>query len=140
VEPDLALLVLRGWLPAADGLRPDLALGWPDGMSEAPVTIEGVAIPPSDGRGGQPIEVDAGGETHLAIAGIDIALVDARLPYRVLPYPLRADGNAEPGLPLPPRRIAIDAGSHLSYAIQWFAFAAITLVGTTILLRKERTR
>ena len=138
VEPDLALLVLRGWLPAADGLRADLALGWPSGVPRIPVTVEGVVIPPSEGRGGQPVDVEAAGGTHLAIAGIDIPLVADRLPYRVLAYPLRADDDDRPGLPRPPREIALDAGSHLSYAIQWFAFAAIALVGTAILLRKER--
>lgn len=138
VAPDVALLVLRGWLPAADGLRADLELGWPSGVPEGPVTVEGVVIPPSEGRGGQPVDVESAGGTHAAIAAIDIRLVDDRLPYRVVAYPLRADDDGREGLPLPPREIALDAGSHLSYAIQWFAFAAITLVGTTILLRKER--
>src|SRR6266487_35375 len=36
--------------------------------------------------------------------------------------------------PLP----ALDNGPHLSYAIQWFSFAVIALVGTAVLIRRGR--
>lgn len=44
--------------------------------------------------------------------------------------------STTPATPLPPERPEIDPGPHLGYAIQWFSFALITLVGYTALLRK----
>ncbi len=135
-----ALLVLRGWLPAADGLRADLAAGWPAGwMDTASVTVEGLLLPPRPGRGGEPLAVESAGRTHLAIAGADIELIARELPWEVAPFVLLAssEGTGAPGLG-PPPEIDRGEGPHLSYAIQWFSFAAISLVGTGLLLRKER--
>jgi surfeit locus 1 family protein len=42
------------------------------------------------------------------------------------------------GLPRRWPRPALDNGPHLSYAIQWFSFALIALVGTAVLLRRSR--
>jgi cytochrome oxidase assembly protein ShyY1 len=39
-------------------------------------------------------------------------------------------------IPLP----ALDEGPHKSYAVQWFAFAAIALIGTAAVVRGEWTR
>jgi cytochrome oxidase assembly protein ShyY1 len=33
---------------------------------------------------------------------------------------------------------ALDDGPHLSYAIQWFSFAAIALVGSYVVVRRGR--
>jgi surfeit locus 1 family protein len=50
---------------------------------------------------------------------------------------LRQSGIAAPrGLPRRWPGPALDDGPHLSYAIQWFSFAVIIVVGTTALLRK----
>jgi surfeit locus 1 family protein len=38
---------------------------------------------------------------------------------------------------LPPP--ALDEGPHLSYAIQWFSFAAIALIGGTAVALRSRT-
>jgi hypothetical protein len=39
-------------------------------------------------------------------------------------------------IPLP----SLDEGPHRSYAVQWFAFAAIALIGTGAVARKEWSR
>jgi surfeit locus 1 family protein len=59
-----------------------------------------------------------------------------------MPYPI-ADvyivQSPDPALPQSPRRIeppALDDGPHLSYAIQWFAFAVIAIVGAAALVGK----
>jgi surfeit locus 1 family protein len=90
---------------------------------------------PGDGRLGQ-------------LARADIGRLDAQVPYDLLPAYVQlarstppepaADPSATSG---PPPLIALgppelDEGPHLSYAIQWFIFAAIALVGYPILLRK----
>lgn len=110
-----AALVNRGWTYAPDGMTADLApLAEPERA-----TVEGVLLPPA-GR---------------------LAVVPESLPVGYPLFPLllrRTEGTGEmpAGLVpagLPPR----DAGPHLSYAIQWFAFAAIALVGGVILARRR---
>jgi surfeit locus 1 family protein len=50
---------------------------------------------------------------------------------------LRETGTAAPrGLPRRWPAPALDDGPHLSYAVQWFSFAIIIVVGTGALLRK----
>ncbi len=67
------------------------------------------------------------------------ALADS-LPYPVLPFVVQlvpADSRGTGPTPLRWRALAPDNGPHLSYAIQWFSFAVIVLVGTTLLLKKQ---
>ncbi len=143
------VMVLRGWLPAPDGLRPDLASGWSDPPGPAedpanprrealpPATVQGVFVSSRDGRGGQPLRAEIAGARHLAIAGLDLALIREQTALAPTPHVLRAD-DPPPGATLrPARALETDAGPHLSYAIQWFAFAVIGLGGTAILLRSS---
>jgi surfeit locus 1 family protein len=63
------------------------------------------------------------------------------LPYPVLPVLVQLDDTAA-AHPVGLRRWrppALDNGPHLSYAIQWFCFALIVVVGTVALLRKTVT-
>lgn len=67
------------------------------------------------------------------------ALADS-LPYPVLPFVVQLVPTDSPGglpTPLRWRARAPDNGPHLSYAIQWFSFAVIVLVGTVFLLRRQ---
>ena len=62
------------------------------------------------------------------------------LPYPVLPFVVQlvpADSRGADATPLRWRALAPDNGPHLSYAIQWFSFAVIVLVGTVFLLRRQ---
>lgn len=139
------VMVLRGWLPAPDGLRPDLASGWPnppdlaDPREEArtPEVVEGVFVSSRDGRGGQPLRAEIAGTRHLAIAGLDLALIREQTALDPTPHVVRADDPPSGGVLRPARALETDAGPHLSYAIQWFAFAVIGLGGTAILLRSS---
>jgi surfeit locus 1 family protein len=66
------------------------------------------------------------------------------LPYPVSPlYLVATDADTtkpvvERVVRLPPP--ALDEGPHLSYAIQWFAFAAIALIGGTAVAVRGRTQ
>ena len=54
-----------------------------------------------------------------------------------VPFILQESGTAAPrGLPRRWPAPVLDDGPHLSYAIQWFSFAVIIVVGTIALLRK----
>ncbi|MXW68112.1 MAG: SURF1 family protein [Gemmatimonadales bacterium] len=136
------VMVLRGWLPAPDGLRPDLASGWtePPGDARASAAVEGVLVSSRDGRGGQPLQTEIAGAQHLAIAGLDLALIREQTALEPTPHVLRADDPPLGGALRPARALETDSGPHLSYAIQWFAFAVIGLGGTAILLRSSGDR
>ncbi len=105
-----AVLVDRGWVPSPDAFHVDQALyREPD-----TVTVTGIALIPPRGRG----DVD--------VKGFLPFVIQLETPERARGLPRR--------WPAP----AFDNGPHLSYAIQWFSFAVIALVGTAVLIRKGR--
>jgi surfeit locus 1 family protein len=130
---DSAVLVLRGFVPSADAVRADL-----DPLREpGRVRVRGLAMPIPSG-GGQPIEHDG----RTTWARLDLAALRDRLPYPVLPVLLRQSPDG--GLPASPRRLPppeLSEGPHLSYAIQWFAFAAMAVAfGVLVVGRSGRGR
>jgi cytochrome oxidase assembly protein ShyY1 len=62
----------------------------------------------------------------------------------LLPYPVHSlylvarDSAAGDSVPVRLEPPVLSDGPHLSYAIQWFAFAAIALVGAAAVIRRER--
>jgi surfeit locus 1 family protein len=106
------VLVDRGWVPSADAFHVDHALyREPD-----TVTVSGIAVVPPRGRG------------DVSVAGF-------------LPFVIQLESPDPPPARGLPRRWpppVFDNGPHLSYAIQWFSFALIALVGTAVLIRKDR--
>ena len=118
-----AVLVDRGWAPSPDAYHIDQrAYREPD---TADVVGIGMAAP--RGRG-----------------DVDPARLRDSLPYPLLPFviqllpPVTArDRPLPPGLvrwPLPD----LGDGPHLFYAIQWFSFAVIIVVGSVALVQKQR--
>ncbi|MGH7613175.1 MAG: SURF1 family protein [Gemmatimonadales bacterium] len=67
------------------------------------------------------------------------ALADS-VPYPILPFVVQlvpADSRGASPTPLRWRAVTPDNGPHLAYAIQWFSFAVIVVVGTGFLLRRQ---
>lgn len=130
------LLVNRGWAPAPDGATPPQLPAPPAGV----VTVEGILqqVPVTQDRGGR--SVSARGDT--TYRRLDLAVVRARLGRPVLPMYLQVLGDtgaaarAARTLPVAVPPPPLDEGSHLGYAIQWFSFALIGIIGLTILLRR----
>jgi len=127
------VLVNRGWVYAADGMSVDLAV-WTEGDTGV---VAGFVETYTHGVG--PVS------TPSAVRGVRRLTADsiaARLPYPIAPVlVVQQDTATASGVTHPVR---IDAptlaeGSHRSYAIQWFAFAIITVIGTLAVIRKERT-
>jgi surfeit locus 1 family protein len=116
-----AVFVDRGWVPSPDARHVDLAR-WREPDT---AWIAGLGLPAPRDRGDVRPDV----------------LADS-LPYAVLPFVVQLLPTDSPRTrPAPLRWPAPEpgAGPHLSYAIQWFSFAAIIVVGTIVLLRKLTT-
>lgn len=140
-----AVLVNRGWLPAPDAATVDL-----DPVRiEGAVRVEGVLVPFPD------VDLDTepdGFQTRWF--RVDGRAIRSQYPYSVAPLYLvatsrpapvgtgtssgagadsaRTPGDAAGPAPLEPP--TVEPGPHLSYAIQWFSFAAIFLIGWIVLL------
>jgi surfeit locus 1 family protein len=125
-----AVLVDRGWIPVQPPQQPVPAEAAPP---EGDVQIVGVVLP---GGGGGTAEAVGG---LIQLTRINLDLMQDRVPYDLYPVFVRLLSQAPAqsgGLPRPIPPPELDNGPHLSYAIQWFAFTAIGLIGWPILLRK----
>ena len=115
-----AVLVDRGFVPSPDAYHVDqAAFREPDSAS-----VVGLALTAPRGRG-----------------DVDPATLGDSLPYPLLPVvvqALPADSPAARARDFPRRWPVpqLTDGPHLSYAIQWFSFAVIIVVGSVALLRK----
>jgi surfeit locus 1 family protein len=73
---------------------------------------------------------------------VNVHEIDARMPEHNLlglALLLEEQSPTQPGdLPEPAPLPELDEGPHLSYAIQWFTFATIALVGYVVLSRRDR--
>jgi surfeit locus 1 family protein len=125
---DTAVLVERGFLPSPDAatLPPEAASLDEPGLQ----SVRGVALPlTAAGDSGGPL-AHAGRTTWKRL---DLAALRARLPYPILDVAIRqAPDSGLPQMPLRRDPPSLDEGPHLSYAIQWFAFAAIAVVFAAI--------
>ena len=134
-----AVVVNRGWVPVTDprGEVPDDARA-PEGAVE----IEGLVFPTQErGRFGPRDPQD---EELESLARADVERLQAQVDPDLYPayVQLREQQPAQQGeLPVlldPPE---LDEGPHLSYAVQWFIFSTIALVGYPLVLRRvARTR
>ena len=128
----VGVLVVRGFVPSADAVT----------VSSVPtaeggnVTIRGVALPLGEREDdGAVLERPGAGTTW---KGLDRSAIEARLGYPVAAvYVMQAPDSAAPASPRRMEPPAFDDGPHLSYAIQWFAFAVIALVGAAALLGRR---
>lgn len=124
-----AVLVNRGFLPT-----PDAVTAQTDSVREfGRVRVNGTALTVPSGSGA-PLE--RGG--HTTWARLDREALGLRMPYQIAPLYIRQ--SPDTGLPRFPRRLEplpIDDGPHLSYAIQWFAFAVMTIGFGVVILKTK---
>ncbi len=131
-----AVLVNRGWAPSPDGATVDRAAFAEPGAREVVGLLQEI---PATGDRGQPAAA-AGRDT--TFRRLDLAAVRARAAYPVLPLyvqqlPDSAAPRRRPPFRVPPPELG--EGPHLGYAVQWFSFALIAVVGFVIVaLRAQR--
>lgn len=128
---DTAVLVDRGWVYSPDGSTID-ASKWHDRDSVFTGYVE--ELPSSGGA--------TFTERPNVVARLSYDVVAKALPYPVLPVYVVALPGAD--TTQAPDRIArliippLDEGPHFSYAMQWFGFAVVALVGAGFVIRQTR--
>jgi surfeit locus 1 family protein len=132
----LAVLVDRGWLPL-ERSSPEARRAYAAEPGE--VVVQGVARRSQDTAGGPQDPPLAAGQTRRdAWFRVDIQQIEQQTGYTLLP--VFVEQQPAPGDPPLPRRVPtadLGEGSHLSYTIQWFSFAAILLVGYVAFVYKR---
>lgn len=126
-----ALLVDRGWIPAAEVEAADL-----DQYDLAgPQNISGVIqLSQTLDRGRETILQGRQQEWYR----IDIEAIDQQMPYDLLPFYLLESPGADFQDDLPYRitmEVDLSEGPHLGYAIQWFLFSTVLALGYLYFVR-----
>ncbi|MDK1019674.1 MAG: SURF1 family protein [Actinomycetota bacterium] len=130
------LIVVRGLVPPdtsgppADGFAP----------SGGPVTVTGRI---DDGEEPSSIAELEPADGHLtSLSRLDLSFIDVWVEGDVMAITLILEGTTPPnpeGIPLPIPPPELSEGSHLGYAVQWFAFAAIASIGVGVLVWRAGT-
>lgn len=138
----VAVLVDRGWIPAAGNERPE---NWRRYDVMGPVEVHGVirAGQQSVGRSGivegTSLPADQGSDFFVFI---DPELIGQHLPYPLLDFYIQAeageDGDSAP-LAMAPH-LELNNGPHLGYALQWFGFSGVLIVGYPLFVRRREER
>jgi surfeit locus 1 family protein len=125
-ERDGALLVDRGWVPFEYDTAPVRAAAPRAGL----VRVEGILVPSQHGG------TQAQGRT----TAVDVVRLAKARGVDAVPYYLVLARQDPPQLGELPVRVPVPgvggAPPHLSYAIQWFSFATIGIVGYAFVLRR----
>ena len=136
---DTAVLVNRGWVYAADAMTVDFTR-W---IEPRDASVTGYVLEITRGARGS---VSAASSPRV-FRHLDYDSLTKRLPYPISPYMLVATETRTSASPTPlardstPARLPaplMDEGPHLGYAIQWFSFAVIALVGAGVAVRGDR--
>lgn len=127
---DTLVIVSRGWVYSPDAAEVERAR-W---RERDPVALEGYAVPlPADG----PL---APADSLKPLRSLNRAALSARLGRPVASALVVMTSDSAPRADSVPRRLgrpSLVPGNHQSYAIQWFAFAAIAVVGGVLLFRRS---
>lgn len=132
------VLVDRGWVPLTEGDR------WPVDSGRPPVgevTVEGL-LAPAEGGGARISRPEEPGRPAV-VGAIDPRGLRELLPYREVyaVHLLAGSTTASAAYPVPVDPPDLGEGPHRDYAVQWFLFAAVGVIGwTTLLFRRGPLR
>ena len=139
LEGGPAVLVLRGFVPSADAATIDAAAF----ADTAAIHADGVLLPfPNETNSIAPRGAVAADSFRRVWYTIDAEALRAQFPYELLPFllQLRPEVRTDRSPRSYPLRLPVpapDEGPHLGYAVQWFSFAGIALIGWMVLLLRR---
>ncbi|HEV7594815.1 MAG TPA: SURF1 family protein [Gemmatimonadaceae bacterium] len=125
---DTAVLVNRGWIYSPDGVTAETNK-WREGDS---VNANGfVEVFPTQGPFDKPSQT-----RPRSMRRLDRSALIKLFPYPIANYYVVLTDSALAGGPPRVEPASLDEGPHRNYAIQWFFFAAISIIGLVIFLRR----
>jgi surfeit locus 1 family protein len=139
------ILVDRGWIPGEDFEAGLTAGNWDQYSEPGLITIQGVIrrsqTKADFGRITDP-EPNPGDQRILAWNWVNIEQIQKQTSYALLPVYIQQSPDAQwDSLPYRSEPdLELTEGSHLSYAIQWFAFAGLLFFGYPFYVQKEEKR
>ena len=126
---DTAVLVNRGWAYSPDGITVDLNR-WREADTLSGIGFvetfptKGPFPPPNPAR-------------PKAFRRLDHAALAKLLPYPIANYyVVLTDSSSSASAPPRVEPLPLDEGPHRAYAIQWFSFAAISIIGLVTFIRR----
>lgn len=127
-----AVLVNRGWVPLDFELLPPEELSPPAGVT----TIEGWVHLTEQKPTFGPVDPPEG--VLEVLNRVDVGRIGQQMPMDIAPVYVVLIGERGSDLPVPVALPSFtDQGPHLAYAIQWFGFAIVGLVGYFFLARRR---
>ena len=132
-----AVLVNRGWVPSADAATVPLEQFIVTGAT----TVRGLVLPFPGANAS--LAPRASGHDSAGFRRtwfrIDAAALRAQYPYRLYDVTVQQLPAADaPRYPIRLDPPALNQGSHLGYAMQWFSFALIALIGWLAMVLRSR--
>jgi surfeit locus 1 family protein len=136
-----AVLVDRGWIPAEGNSTPQ---DWQKYNESGEVNLAGqIRLGQMKPRFGGVADVVPGNGAKLEMwNNADVDRIVKQLPYPALPVYIQPnvdENDTEPPIPYQPT-VELTEGPHFGYALQWFTFATILLVGYPFFLRKQESK
>lgn len=133
IDDGHAVLVVRGWVPFELDAPPVAQAAPPEGE----VRVTGLLFPdePPE-RFAPPIPA----EGHLtSVSRVDVGRLQRQVDEPLRPYYVQLQEQDPPAggeVPLLVEPPELSAGNHFSYAVQWFLFAGVGLIGYPALVRR----
>jgi surfeit locus 1 family protein len=136
------ILIDRGWIPSSGNLTPS---DWRKYDQPGEVPLNGVIrlsqTTTSFGSVSDPTLTPD--QTRLDFwVYVNLDRIGKQMPYPILPVYVQLDpdpNRTEPPIPYQPE-LDLSEGPHQSYAIQWFSFGTLFLVGYPFYVRRQENR
>jgi surfeit locus 1 family protein len=136
-----AVFVDRGWIPAEGNAAPQ---DWQKYNESGEVSLMGqIRLGQTKPRiGGVADKIPEDGTKLELWNNADVEHIVKQLPYPALPVYIQPnvdENDTTPPIPYQPT-LELSEGPHFGYALQWFTFATILLMGYPFYLRKQESK
>ncbi|HVM09041.1 MAG TPA: SURF1 family protein [Acidimicrobiales bacterium] len=128
-----AVLVNRGFVPLS------FADDWPVADAAPPageVRVVGLLRRSLESRT-KTIDAAAAEDATPVLNNVDVPVIDRYVPADVVPMFVELQEPRTRGFPEPLPDLDLGEGSHFSYAVQWFLFTTVAVIGWPIILRRR---